>query len=124
MNEGALADSTLGLAGSLSSDLLGSPSGNLAGSPSGSLGWSPSGSLAVDPGADPTASAPRGKIFLVGLGPGAEDYLSLRARQALAEAEVIIGYGTYIKLIQHLLTDQEVIRKGMTEELRPLRGGL
>ncbi len=60
---------------------------------------------------------PRGKIFLVGLGPGAEDYLSLRARQALAEAEVIIGYGTYIKLIQHLLTDQEVIRKGMTEEL-------
>ena len=61
--------------------------------------------------------APRGKIFLVGLGPGAEDYLSLRARQALAEAEVIIGYGTYIKLIQHLLTDQEVIRKGMTEEL-------
>ena len=60
---------------------------------------------------------PRGKIFLVGLGPGAENYLSLRARQALAEAEVIIGYGTYIKLIQHLLTDQEVIRKGMTEEL-------
>ena len=60
---------------------------------------------------------PRGKIFLVGLGPGAENYLSLRARQALAEAEVIIGYGTYIKLIQHLLTDQEVIRKGMTEEI-------
>jgi precorrin-3B C17-methyltransferase len=89
MNEGALADSTLGLAGS----------------------------LAVDPGADPAATAPRGKIFLVGLGPGAEDYLSLRARQALAEAEVIIGYGTYIKLIQHLLTDQEVIRKGMTEEI-------
>jgi precorrin-3B C17-methyltransferase len=91
MIEGALADSTLGLAGS----------------------------LAVDPGADPaaTATTPRGKIFLVGLGPGAEDYLSLRARQALAEAEVIIGYGTYIKLIQHLLTDQEVIRKGMTEEI-------
>jgi precorrin-3B C17-methyltransferase len=103
--------------------LPGSPNGNLAGSPSGSLGWRPSGSLAVDPGADPPASAPppatapRGKIFLVGLGPGAEDYLSLRARQALAEAEVIIGYGTYIKLIQHLLTDQEVIRKGMTEEI-------
>ena len=62
MNEGASADSTLGLAGSLSSDLLGSPngnlSGNLAGSPSGSLGWSPSGSLAVDPGADPAATAP------------------------------------------------------------------
>ncbi len=58
-----------------------------------------------------------GKIFLVGLGPGAEAHLSLRARQALAEAEVIIGYGTYVKLIQHLLTHQEVVRKGMTEEL-------
>ena len=71
-------------------------------------------SAAADSALVPT---PRGKIFLVGLGPGAEDYLSLRARRALAEAEVIIGYGTYIKLIQHLLTDQEVIRKGMTEEI-------
>jgi precorrin-3B C17-methyltransferase len=117
MNEGALADPTLGLTGSLSRDLQGSPSGNLSSSPAGNLGWTPSGNLVVNPVADPPAPALRGKIFLVSLGPGAEDYLSLRARQALAEAEVIIGYGTYIKLIQHLLTDQEVIRKGMTEEI-------
>ncbi len=59
----------------------------------------------------------KGKIYLVSLGPGAPEHMSLRARQAIAEAEVVIGYGTYIKLIQDLLTGKEVIRKGMTEEI-------
>ncbi len=58
-----------------------------------------------------------GKIFLVGLGPGAEAHMSLRAREAIAEAEVVIGYTTYIQLVAPLLAGKEVIRKGMTEEL-------
>ena len=32
-----------------------------------------------------------GKILLVGLGPGAAEHMSLRARQAMSEAEVVIG---------------------------------
>ncbi|NCA89351.1 MAG: precorrin-3B C(17)-methyltransferase [Gammaproteobacteria bacterium] len=43
--------------------------------------------------------------------------MTQRARQAIAEAEVVIGYGTYLKLIPELLAGKEVIRKGMTEEL-------
>lgn len=58
-----------------------------------------------------------GKILLVGFGPGAEEHMSLRARQAIAEADVVIGYSTYIKLVQDLLEGKEVIRKGMTEEI-------
>ncbi len=62
-------------------------------------------------------SPPPGKLYLVSLGPGGGAHMTLRARQAIAEAEVVIGYGTYLKLIPELLTGKEVIRKGMTEEL-------
>ena len=66
----------------------------------------------------PIASSPRqGKLSLVSLGPGNPEHMTLRARQAIAEAEVVIGYGTYLKLIPELLVGKEVIRKGMTEEL-------
>ena len=58
-----------------------------------------------------------GKIYLVGFGPGAEEHMSFRARAAIAEADVVIGYSTYIKLVQNLLDGKEVIKKGMTEEL-------
>lgn len=59
----------------------------------------------------------KGKILLVGFGPGAEEHMSLRARAAIAEADVVIGYSTYIKLVQDLLDGKEVIKKGMTEEI-------
>lgn len=59
----------------------------------------------------------KGKILLVGFGPGAEAHMTQRAREAIAEADVVIGYSTYIKLVQDLLEGKEVVRKGMTEEL-------
>ncbi|OIQ88797.1 cobalt-precorrin-3B C(17)-methyltransferase [mine drainage metagenome] len=59
----------------------------------------------------------KGKILLVGFGPGATEHMTYRARSAIAEADVVIGYSTYIKLVQELLDGKEVVRKGMTEEL-------
>lgn len=59
----------------------------------------------------------KGKILLVGFGPGAPEHMSYRAREAISEADVVIGYSTYIKLVQDLLDGKEVIRKGMTEEI-------
>ncbi|MBT9495427.1 MAG: precorrin-3B C(17)-methyltransferase [Paucibacter sp.] len=58
-----------------------------------------------------------GKIMLVGIGPGSVEHMTLRARAAIAEADVVIGYVTYIKLVADLLEGKEVVRKGMTEEL-------
>ncbi len=58
-----------------------------------------------------------GKIFLVGFGPGAGEHMSYRAREAIAESDVVIGYSTYIKLVADLLEGKEVVRKGMTEEI-------
>ena len=58
-----------------------------------------------------------GKILLVGIGPGNHEHMTFRARQAIAEADVVIGYSTYIKLVKDLLDGKEVVKKGMTEEL-------
>ena len=58
-----------------------------------------------------------GKISLVGIGPGSNAHMTQRAREAIAEADVVVGYSTYIKLVADLLEGKEVIRKGMTEEL-------
>ena len=59
----------------------------------------------------------KGRILLVGFGPGDPQHMSLRARAAITEAEVVIGYSTYIELIQELLVGKTVVKKGMTEEL-------
>ncbi|MCX8144956.1 MAG: precorrin-3B C(17)-methyltransferase [Azovibrio sp.] len=58
-----------------------------------------------------------GKIMLVGLGPGSHEHLTARARAAIAEADTVIGYATYIRLLTDLLDGKEVVKKGMTEEL-------
>lgn len=58
-----------------------------------------------------------GKIMLVGIGPGSNEHMTARARSAIAEADVVVGYSTYIKLVTDLLEGKEVVKKGMTEEL-------
>ncbi|WP_199615777.1 precorrin-3B C(17)-methyltransferase [Paenibacillus alkalitolerans] len=58
-----------------------------------------------------------GKLLVIGFGPGAFEHITERAREAIDESDVIIGYNTYVDLIRGLLTDQEIIRTGMTEEV-------
>jgi precorrin-3B C17-methyltransferase len=65
----------------------------------------------------PQDASGAGRILLVGFGPGHADHLTFRAAQAIGEAEVVIGYSTYIDLVAHMLGGKEVIVKGMTEEL-------
>lgn len=65
----------------------------------------------------PNLHAAGGKIMLVGLGPGSHAHLTARARAAIAEADTVIGYVTYIRLVAELVEGKEVIKKSMTEEL-------
>jgi len=71
----------------------------------------------MTPDHHPEAAVQAGKIMLIGLGPGSLDHLTARARAAIAEADTVIGYTTYIRLVADLLAGKEVIRKSMTEEL-------
>ena len=52
------------------------------------------------------------------LGPGSTAYLAPRARAALEESQVVVGYQTYVDLIADLLTHQEVVATGMKAEVK------
>jgi precorrin-3B C17-methyltransferase len=58
-----------------------------------------------------------GKLLIIGFGPGSFEHITKRAKDAIDESDIIIGYNTYVDLISGLLTDQEIVRTGMTEEV-------
>ncbi len=76
---------------------------------------------AVVPAASEVPAKSGGKLFLVGFGPGNHDHLTFRAKEAIGEAEVIIGYRTYVRLVRELIQGKEVHYTGMTEELERAR---
>lgn len=57
------------------------------------------------------------KLYAVGIGPGGMDYLAPRAKEVLQESDVIVGYNTYIELIEELTLGKEVIQNGMKNEI-------
>src|SRR5437867_3114009 len=59
----------------------------------------------------------KGRLYVVGVGPGHHDHMTFRARQVLEESQVIIGYDTYISLIEDLIGGKEVYRYPMTQEV-------
>jgi len=61
------------------------------------------------------------KITVVGIGPGSLLDMTPRAQQALAEAQVVAGYHTYIKLITPLLAGKQVIGTAMMQEIERCR---
>src|ERR671918_1346755 len=58
-----------------------------------------------------------GKLYVVGLGPGHHDHMTFRAKQAIEESNVIIGYDTYVSLIDDIISGKEVYRYPMTQEV-------
>ena len=56
------------------------------------------------------------KIYVTGLGPGAEDQMTIRARKVLELCPVIIGYTVYIDLIRDLFPGKVFITTPMRRE--------
>ncbi|MDG3085156.1 precorrin-3B C(17)-methyltransferase [Vibrio hannami] len=56
------------------------------------------------------------KLYLVGLGPGSLDLMSVRAQEVIKSVDVVVGYGLYVKLIASLIDTQTLVRTGMTKE--------
>jgi precorrin-3B C17-methyltransferase len=68
--------------------------------------------------------AEQGILSIVGIGPGAEEHTSPAALRAIAEADLIVGYTTYIRLVKRLIEGKEVIKTGMTEEIGRARAAV
>lgn len=58
-----------------------------------------------------------GKIYIIGIGPGNREQMSLLALRAIEESEVIVGYKTYINIIEDLLEGKKIINSGMKKEI-------
>jgi precorrin-3B C17-methyltransferase len=65
-----------------------------------------------------------GVLSVVGIGPGAEAHTTPAALAAIAEAELVVGYTTYIRLVRHLIAGKEVVKTGMTEEIGRARAAV
>ena len=65
-----------------------------------------------------------GKLYVVGIGPGNEEGMTIQARRILDECRIIVGYKTYIGLVRPFLKDKEYIETGMREEAARCRMAL
>ncbi len=58
-----------------------------------------------------------GKLYIVGVGPGHHNHMTFRAKEAIAESDTIVGYETYVNLVQDLIEGKTVHRYAMTQEV-------
>ena len=61
------------------------------------------------------------KIYVTGLGPGAPDEMTIRAREVLEHCPVIIGYTVYIDLIREMFPDKRFLSTPMRRETERCR---
>jgi precorrin-3B C17-methyltransferase len=63
-------------------------------------------------------SSTNGSLAVVGIGPGAIDLMAPRARTVLEQAEIVVGYRTYLDLVRDCLNPaSEVISSSMMQEI-------
>ncbi|MBQ8956035.1 MAG: precorrin-3B C(17)-methyltransferase [Lachnospiraceae bacterium] len=65
-----------------------------------------------------------GKLFVTGIGPGSEGYLTPDAVQSLEDADIIVGYSVYIKLLPDRFSSKEIYATGMGGETERCRYAL
>ncbi|SAL18475.1 precorrin-3B C(17)-methyltransferase [Caballeronia humi] len=63
----------------------------------------------------------RGKLTVIGLGPGCTELMVPAAKQALAEADDILGYDTYVRMAGPFRADQRVHGTDNREEMQRAR---
>ena len=83
-------------------------------------GPSVAGPRARNPGASPALPA-TGSLAVVGIGPGARDQMTGAAREAIASAEVVIGYTAYLDLLGTLASGKKLVAGGMGSEIARAR---
>ncbi len=56
------------------------------------------------------------RIYIVGMGPGREEMMTGEALSVLGQADVIIGYATYLKLLGQRFQEKELLSTPMRQE--------
>lgn len=58
-----------------------------------------------------------GKIYVVGIGPGAYEQMTMRAADALRACDVIVGYTVYVDLVKEHFAGKEFLTTPMRKEV-------
>ncbi len=56
-------------------------------------------------------------VYVVGIGPGAYEKMTVEAAEALRKSDVIIGYTVYVELVKEHFPDKEFMTTPMTREV-------
>ena len=65
-----------------------------------------------------------GVLSVVGTGPGALDYLTPAARNELEQADVVVGYKTYLSLVAPLIKEKTIVASAMMQEVDRVKQAL
>lgn len=57
-----------------------------------------------------------GKLYVIGIGPGGLKHMTIRAKEAIEESNIVVGYNKYIDMIKPLLDGKEIFSTGMMGE--------
>lgn len=59
-----------------------------------------------------------GKIYVVGIGPGNREDMTLKAYETLQKCDIVVGYQKYIDLIREIFPDKNWAAYPMTQEIK------
>ena len=59
----------------------------------------------------------KGKVIVVGFGPGSKEDMTLRAVNVIETADVVTGYTTYVKILKEFFPEKEFKATGMLKEV-------
>lgn len=62
-------------------------------------------------------SQSKGKLYIIGIGPGSVGQLTVRAKEVIENSDYIVGNGTYLDQMASLLDKQEIVRSSMGKEV-------
>ena len=57
------------------------------------------------------------KVYIVGIGPGEYEQMTIKAAEALKGCDTIIGYTVYVNLVKEHFADKEFLTTPMTKEV-------
>ena len=59
----------------------------------------------------------RGKLHVVGFGPGGKEHMTFKAADVIQNADIVTGYTTYVNMIKPYFPDKEYKATGMMKEV-------
>ena len=65
-----------------------------------------------------------GKLYVVGIGPGGLEHMTIKAKEAILNADIIVGYTKYIEMVRDLIGDKEIYQTGMRGEVERCKRAL